>query len=252
MSEPTQRRRRFQGLTASLSMLTMLGALAGALFLSPDGGDSGGGAGEGGTGAGDGGGQGDGAGTGDGGQGAGDTGDKATDKADDKPTKIEFTKEQQDHIAKLLGEEKAKATEKAKKEAEATAAEAAKRAKMDEADRLKAEKADAEKAASEATEKANARAIRADAKVAAVNAGVKADRVDAFLRVADLGDVKVNDDGDPDAKAISKAVADTLKDFPEFKAAPGKGGTSGGDHNGNGAPTRATTLEDAVNRKLAG
>lgn len=248
MSE-TPRRRRFQGLTASLSMLTMLGALAGAMFLNGDGG--GGDGGEGGSG-GDAGGQGAGNGEASGasGQGAGDGG-SGGEGAGDKATKVEFTDDQKAHIAKLIGEEKAKAEEKGRKAAEAAAAEATKRAKMDEADRLKAEKDDAEKAANEATARANARLIRADAKVAAVGAGVKADRVEAFLRVADLSDVKVNDDGEPDGKAIAKVVSSTLADFPEFKAPKGTGGASGGEHNGNGQPVKPTTLEEAVRAKVS-
>lgn len=179
------------------------------------------------------------------GEAASSSGDAKGDKAPEPKTVTMTQAELDDMIAKRV----AKATKSAKDEAD----QAATRAKMDEVERLKAEKADSDKAAAETTSKANAKLVRADAKVAAMAAGVKADRVDAFLRVANLGDVKVSDDGDPDAKAIAKTVADTLKEFPEFKAAAAGGaGASGGEHNGTAGTKRAGTLEDAVNSRLAG
>jgi len=254
----TRRRFRnpFAGLLAQLGLLSSLAVLAGMMLANGDGGSAGdgggaGGAGDAGAGAGD---QGSGAGGGEG-SGTAGTGADADKSGESKTEKVTFTKEQQAEVDRIASEARAAAAAKATKDAEAAAKQAAERAKMDEADRLKAEKADADKKATEATEKANTRAIRADAKVAAVAAGVGADVVTEFLAVVDLSDVKVDDDGEPDPKAIKKAIDATLAK-PTFKAAfiptTGKGaGSSGGDHNGGGDKGRAKTIEDAVAARLA-
>lgn len=138
----------------------------------------------------------------------------------------------------------------AKKAWEKDQADAAEKAKMTEAEKAKAEKAEAEKAAEERTATANARVIRSEAKVAAVAAGVRPDRAKAFLRVVDLEGIEVDDDGEPDAKAIAKAVKSTLEDFPEFKGAAGGKGPSGGDH-GDEPKKKPTTLAGAVENHYA-
>ncbi|MCU0273822.1 MAG: hypothetical protein MUE34_11380, partial [Acidimicrobiales bacterium] len=74
----------------------------------------------------------------------------------------------------------------------------AEKAKMDEATRLTAEKAEAEAKATEATTRANTRLVTAEAKLAAAAAGVPADRVAAFVKLADLSDIEVDDDGEID------------------------------------------------------
>lgn len=198
----------------------------------------------GGDGGGDEGGDGSGDGGADDGDGSGD--DDATGKGGDAD-KVTMT---QAELDRLVASEKAKA----KKAAEAEAKQAAERAKMDEAERLKAEKADSDKAAAEATAKANARVIRSEAKLAAVASGVKADRVERFLKLVDLDGIEVDDDGEVDSKAVSKAVAAALKDVPEFKgdAGQGNGGASGGDMNSDGERGRAKSIEDAVSARLAG
>lgn len=154
-------------------------------------------------------------------------------------------------VTKQVGAAMAKKLEAERKKWETEASEKAKRAQMDEAERLKAEKADAEKAANDAVAKANARLVLADAKVAAVTAGVKADRVDKFLRLVELDDINVDDDGTIDTKAIEKAVKATLDDLPEFKATgSGRSGSSGGEFGGNNGGTKPANLEDAVTARL--
>ena len=123
---------------------------------------------------------------------------------------------------------------------------AAAKAKMTETEQAKAEKAEAEKAAEDKSAAADARVIRAEAKVASVAAGVKPDRAAAFLRILDLEDVELGDDGEPDAKAIAAAIKSTLADFPEFKGvAGGKGGASGGEHGGD-PKSKPKSLAEAV------
>jgi hypothetical protein len=182
--------------------------------------------------------------------GSGDT--TADDSATD--TKVEFTPEQQRHLAKLITEERAKAKRNAEAAAKKAIDEAAARAKMDETERLKAEKADAEKAAQAATEAANRRLVRSEAKVLAVAEGVDASKADRFVKVLadELDGVEVDDDGEVDAKALKKVISATLKDFPEFKATSNGAGRSGGEHGGDGGKTPAKTLEDAVTAKLGG
>ncbi|HEX2986143.1 MAG TPA: hypothetical protein VHO71_04935 [Caproiciproducens sp.] len=77
--------------------------------------------------------------------------------------------------------------------------------------------------------KANQRLVASEAKAAAIAAGVKPDRVDYVVRLADLSKVDVDEDDGPDTDAIKKAVDKVLKDMPEFKATSddGKGNSSG-------------------------
>jgi hypothetical protein len=160
-------------------------------------------------------------------------------KNDDGDTGGDEQKDQPDIdaiVQKRLGQ--------ARKQWEKDAAAAAEKAKMTEADRLKAEKAEAEKAAEERTSAANARVIRAEAKVAAVAAGVKPDRAAKFLKLLDLDGVELDDQGDPDGKAIAAAIKSTLDDFPEFKGTATKG-ASGGEH-GDEPKTKPTSLASAV------
>lgn len=133
-------------------------------------------------------------------------------------------------VQKRLGE--------ARKSWERDAKTAADRAQMDEAERLKAEKADAEAAAQTATTKANERLVKADAKIAAQAAGANPKRIDALLRLVDLTDITVDDDGNVDTKALQAAITKGLDEYPEFKAGEGgKGGPSGGDFNGDSSRT---------------
>lgn len=176
--------------------------------------------------------------------------DAAAEAAKAKP--VEFTPEQQAEMGRRIAEERSKAAASAKKAAEDEAKTAAERAKMDEAERLKAEKVDAEKAASDAVTQANARVITAEAKVQAVEAGADPKQLAYVLRLVDLSDVKVDEAGEPDAKAIRKAIDKVLTDVPALKAAANGKGRSGGtfdEHNDKGKPK---SLEDAVSARLAG
>lgn len=92
------------------------------------------------------------------------------------------------------------------------------------------EKAQARETAAAAREAAaDVTLIKAAASMAAVTAGAKADRVDALLKLADLGAVTVDDDGTVDQKSVKSAVDKALADFPEFKAGATPG-TSGSEH----------------------
>lgn len=158
------------------------------------------------------------------------------------PPKIEFTPEQQAHIDALVTERVKRAEKAAEKKATQQADEAARRAQMDESERLKAEKQDAEKRASDAEAAANARVVKAEAKLAAVAAGIKPERVEAALRMLDISTISVSDDGEPDAAAIALALQNLKKEIPElFGDSTGGAQRSGGDFGGGGAQKRIYT-----------
>lgn len=131
-----------------------------------------------------------------------------------------------------------KAAEKARKEGRSRAMdeakEAARLASMSESERLAAEKAEAVKLAADATENANQRIIRAEAKVIAGAAGVKAEQLSYVLKLADLSAVTIGEDGEPDAKEITTAITAVLKDFPLLSNGklPQADAGAGGGHSG--------------------
>jgi len=193
-----------------------------------EGGDSGGeGEGDGGDGTGQGSGSGE-SGTDDGDQGGDDSGG-------DEAAKLELTQAELDRmIDKRLGRAKTKWESDLKGYADAE--------NQTETERLQAERDAADQRAQQVTEAANTKLVLADAKVAAIAVGAKADRVAALLKLVDLTDIDVDDDDGPDAKAIEKAVAKGLDEYPEFKAGPnGRNGSSGGEFNGD---SKAITDDD--------
>lgn len=180
--------------------------------------DADGGTGGGGAGGGDGsnaGGDGDG----------GDDGDGDDNAGDDGKT---FTQAELDAIVK-------RRLARAKKEADAEREEAERKAKMDENERLKAEKQEAERKAQDAIAAANARAVRAEAKAQAASLGVKPDRLDYVLKLADLTEIEPDEDGEIDTKAVKAAVERVLKDLPELKGDGAGAGANGGEFNGGGS-----------------
>ena len=68
---------------------------------------------------------------------------------------------------------------------------------------------------------ATAKLVTASARAAALELGVPADRAAYAVRMADLAGVKIDDNGDPDADAVKKAVEKVLADIPELKGATG-------------------------------
>jgi len=101
------------------------------------------------------------------------------------------------------------------------------KAAMTEAERLKAEKEEAERKAQEAQAAAHRRIIQAEAKAQALALGVRPERLEYALRLADLSEVEVGDDGEPDAAAIKAALEKVLNDLPELRGAtaPAKSGS---------------------------
>lgn len=85
----------------------------------------------------------------------------------------------------------------------------------------------------------------------ALTAGVKPDRVDALLRLADLTDLDtLGPDGTVAADAVKAVIDQTLAQYPEFKAGPTPPAQSGGEPGGSGDQkiwTRAEIAELAKN-----
>ncbi len=71
---------------------------------------------------------------------------------------------------------------------------------------------------SEAMRLANARLIRAEAMVQATGLGVKPERVNPLIRIADLTQVGVDENGNADGAAIRLALEEALKIVPELKS----------------------------------
>lgn len=76
---------------------------------------------------------------------------------------------------------------------------------------------DLEQQLAAAQQKANNALIKAEAKVAAMSLGVRADRVNHVIRLATLKDVTIDEDGAIDAAAVKAAIEQVLKEIPELK-----------------------------------
>lgn len=106
------------------------------------------------------------------------------------------------------------------------------KANLTEIERLKKDKEDADTKVSDAEKRSNQRIVAADARVIASELGVKADRIPYLLKLVDLSEVTVGEDGEPDSTATRSAIEKILKAMPELKgASDGKGGN---DIKGNG------------------
>lgn len=200
-------------------------------------------------------GEGDGAGTGDGSDGTegdetgagGDTGkgDTGTGKGDEPKTLTMTQAEFDAMLQKRLGQRE----KQFQKELDDLAA----RSKMDDAERLKAEKADADKARADAELRALGATLNAELKVASVVGNVDPAKVDRFLKVADIDHADLVDpDGNPDSKAIDKAIKKALAEWPEFAAPTGKNTRSGGEMGAGAGPAKPSNLQEAVAAQLAG
>lgn len=134
-----------------------------------------------------------------------------------------------------------KRVKRAETEAAAKSKADAEKEKLDETERLKVEKAEAEQAAADVRKAAAERIATTEAKVAALAAGAKPERLAGVLKLADLSEA-VGDDGEPDESAIKKAVEAVKAEYPELfgGSQSGKGSASGGDFSqgGNGGVKR--------------
>lgn len=103
-----------------------------------------------------------------------------------------------------------------RKDWESKVEEERRKAVMTEAERLQTERSEAEEKAKSAIESANRRVVEAELKAHASAAGIKAERLDYVLKLADLSGIAVTDDGRPDSTAVRAAVSMVTRDFPEI------------------------------------
>lgn len=188
-------------------------------FMAPDGGGDGGTGGEGGN---------SGAGNGDGNPNAGGAAKTFSQEDVDAIITKRLAREQKAWETKLEEEKK--------------------KANMTEQEKLKAAAEEAEKKGKVAVEAANARLITAEARIQATALGVKPEKVAYVLKLADLSNAEVDDNGNVDEKIVKQAVEKVLKDLPELKNAGAGGfnlsGNPGGQSNQGGM--------NAIIRRAAG
>lgn len=174
-----------------------------------------------------------------------DVGNNAKDDVADQPSEKTFTQsELEEIIAKRLERERKKYTDyddlKAKLSEYEKAEEERKKAEMSEQERLEAERAEAlrrveeaETKSAEALKKANERLIRAEFRVLAKDAGIRADALDDAFKLADFSEVEVGDDGsvsgvDAVIKSLKESkpwLSETQKqDVPRTVGNPSGGG----------------------------
>jgi Spy/CpxP family protein refolding chaperone len=184
-----------------------------------------------------------------------DTADEGSDTGDDGEQDGDEGDAGTDDGTQALGDAGKKALDKMKAERNAARREAreARRAleaataaaKPAEGDQPDAAAIEAE-ADRKATAKANQRILRAEVKVAA--AGKLTDPSDA-LRLLDLTQFEVDDDGNVDEDEIAEAIDDLISKKPYLAAAQGgrrfQGGADGGSRKGNKPPTLDERLAEA-------
>ena len=144
-----------------------------------------------------------------------------------------------------LTEEEANSAIADYKKVKAEKAEASKNDAKAQADRADA----AEKAAKDAIAKANAVMIKANAQIQASNLGVKSNKLEYVVKMADLSKITIDDDGNPDEAAIKEAVEQVLKDVPELKDTKE---TSGFKIGADGNKDKGGDDEDAAVRRAFG
>lgn len=113
---------------------------------------------------------------------------------------------------------------------------------MTESERLAKQLKDLETERDSALTRAEAITRNTEAKLMAAELGVNPARINHFLKLADLGDVKVYKDGSVDAEAMKGKLTTLLGELPEFKgvSAPPQGG---GDFSGSNNQKPTLTME---------
>lgn len=174
-----------------------------------------------------------------GGAGNGDDDDSSNDDADTSGGKQDSGDQSDGDNDKRLTQAEVdaiveKRLKRAKRQWETDAEQARAKEQMDESERLRAEKQEAEDAANARVQAANDRAVRAETKAIAAELGVKPERIQYAVKLCDLSDIDVSDDGEPDSAAIKVQLEAVTKDMPELIGGGTRGG-AGGSNPANGA-----------------
>lgn len=183
-----------------------------------------------------------------------DDGDDGKGEGADKRT-VTMT---QAELDALIGREKGRATKKfadyddlkAERDRLKTEEDARKAAELTETERLQAQKDEADRKVTEATEArdkaltaANSRVIKAEFKLLAKEAGIRGDALDDAFKLADISNVKVDDDGNVDGVADVIAALKAAK--PYLAEQPKKEPKQIGD-GGGGEPKPDKTKEQLL------
>lgn len=115
-------------------------------------------------------------------------------------------------------------------------------AELSEAEKLQKQLQSLESERDKATARAETIARNTEAKLLAAELGVNPTRINHFLKLADLNDVKVYKDGTVDTDTIKERLGGLLKELPEFKGTPAAP-QGGGDFGGSNNPKPALTKE---------
>lgn len=83
---------------------------------------------------------------------------------------------------------------------------------------LQQRNAELEKQAADVLQQANNRIIQAEARIQSIGLGIKPDRVDYAVRLAELRGVQIDENGEVDKAAVKSALEEVLKGLPELKA----------------------------------
>lgn len=167
-------------------------------------------------------------------------------------TESESTEEETDKPDPNAGAKKALVTERtarkaAEKELAKIKAELALKDKPAEEQALEAARAEARQ---EATTKANERIVRAEVKAAATG---KVKNPVLALRLIDVSEIEVGDDGEVDSDAVNAAITTLLEQYPEL-AADGSKFTGSADQGAKGKSSKPAQLTrtDVERMKAAG
>lgn len=185
---------------------------------------------------------GDGGGSGDGGQGGDNTGDGGDNGQGSgggaggdggqsgAPKKLDLTQADLDRIInEKLGKEKARYEQQIKDLKDG--------AGKTELEKVTAERDRFKEQAENSGKAGGQRLAKSEAKVAALAANGRTDRMAAIVAQADLSDA-VGDDGEVDEGKVKTAIEKVLADFPEWKQTGGKSGNDlGGDKDKTDKPT---------------
>jgi hypothetical protein len=164
------------------------------------------------------------------------------DEGDDDDSTVSM---KQKDLDKLISKRLAKAEKQWQKDLE----DRKQKEGLSETEKLKAEMADKEGKLKSREDAATAKLIRADLKAEAAAQGVSKESLEYFLKIIDTSDIELDDAGDPDPAAVTKAVAAALKAVPAFKGQTQKD-LGGGSNPGNPPTVDEVTqvqkeLEDA-------
>ena len=115
-----------------------------------------------------------------------------------------------------------------------------KKASMSEAERLKAEKEEVEAKLATIQTAHGQKLINTEAKLIATELGVKAEKQKYLMKLVDLEDVTLDEEGNVDTEELTKSIQSVLDDMPELK-----GGVeipkAGAEFNGNVDTTNQAT-----------